>query len=57
MSPQCKNSLALYAGNPANKIQRLLDIQALSVKKEMCEVLGCSLSSLAETLQNTPNIW
>lgn len=57
MSPQCLNSLRLYAGNPADKIQKLLNIQAYAVKKEMCEFLGCNLSSLAEALSNTPNIW
>lgn len=57
MSPQCLNSLRLYAGNPADKIQRLLDIQAFHVKKEMSEFLGCTIPSLAETLSKTPNIW
>ena len=57
MSPQCKNSLQLYAGNPSHKIQKLLDIQDSSVKEEMCQILGCSISTLAETLSQTPNIW
>lgn len=57
MSPQCLNSLKLYAGNPADKIQKMLNIQAYHVKKEMCDFLGCTISSLAETLSKTPNIW
>ena len=57
MSPQCRNSLQLYAGNQKEKIQALLKYQHESVKQEMCEVLGCSLSTLAETLSNAPEIW
>lgn len=57
MSPQCKNSLRLYAGNDKDKIQKALNIQDIGVKREMCEILHCSLSSLAETLSKTPALW
>ena len=57
MSPQCKNSLRLYAGNDKDKIQKLLNIQDNGVKEEMCEILHCSLSSLAEALSKAPILW
>lgn len=57
MSPQCKNSLQLYAGNDKSKIEKLLKYQDESVKEEMCKELGCTSSTLAETLQNTINVW
>ncbi len=57
MSPQCRNSLRLYAGNDKDKIQKLLNIQDNGVKEEMCEILHCSLSSLAEALSKAPTLW
>ena len=57
MTPQCKNSLQLYAGNQKDKIQTLLNCQDEGVKQEMCKELGCTITTLAETLANLPYVW